>query len=351
MISEIFLHVGLHKTATTSLQTTLFLKKNSQLLEQVDYFYPKKWPYNHSIPIFSNFCDSPEKYHVNIKKQYGVQEIKNVNRTYLESLKEEIKKTRCSKLIISGEDISLLSNKNLLNLRNYFLSTYGNQIKFNIFAYVRNPISWSVSAIQEIVKSGRTQQDGLKHVLNQTKNLFQNRIGKFLDVFEKNSVKIYSFEKALNHEFGPVGHFLDLLNLNNDLIPKFHYVKSNESLSWFAVAFLSHVNMKFPLIVNGKLQDNRSKLNINNVLKIGGPKFDIPYSDKVSIYENCENDINWLKNNFGINYSLPNYDKNQKDFELTEELNNELKTLFKNLPTPLQSLLLEYLLQKFNKKF
>jgi len=94
MISEIFLHVGLHKTATSSIQKTLFLKENSKLLEDNDYLYPKHWPINHSIPIFSIFADSPEKFHINIKKGYSIQEIKKVNEEYLESLEQEIKKNK-----------------------------------------------------------------------------------------------------------------------------------------------------------------------------------------------------------------------------------------------------------------
>jgi hypothetical protein len=94
MISEIFLHIGLHKTATTSIQKTLFLKKNSKLLEAHGYFYPKHWPDNHSIPLYSIFCDFPEKYHINIKKGYSINEIKKVNEAYLESLEQEIKKNK-----------------------------------------------------------------------------------------------------------------------------------------------------------------------------------------------------------------------------------------------------------------
>ena len=90
MISEIFLHVGLHKTASSSIQDTLFSKKNSKFLEENDYLYPKHWPANHSIPLYSNFCDHPEKYHINIKKGYGMEETKKANEAYLQSIEKEI---------------------------------------------------------------------------------------------------------------------------------------------------------------------------------------------------------------------------------------------------------------------
>jgi len=141
----------------------------------------------------------------------------------------------------------------LLNLRNYFSSTYGNQIKFNIILYVRNPISRSVSGIQQNIKAGGTEQSALKIILNPQKHYFQNRIEKFTQVFGSKSVKVYSYEEAVEHEFGPVGHFLSLLNLNNDEIGKFHYVRSNESMSMLGVKFVSYLNMKIPIIKDGKL--------------------------------------------------------------------------------------------------
>ena len=75
-IKEIILHVGLHKTATASIQRTLYL--NDELLKKKDYLYPKCWPYNHSIPIYSAFCDHPENYHINIKKKYSKEDIKKI---------------------------------------------------------------------------------------------------------------------------------------------------------------------------------------------------------------------------------------------------------------------------------
>jgi len=78
-------------------------------------------------------------------------------------------------------------------------------------------------------------------------NLFQEKIEKFTKVFGSESVKVYSFEEAIKHEFGPVGYFLALLNVNDNEISRFYYKRSNEGLPMFAVKFLSYVNMKMPL--------------------------------------------------------------------------------------------------------
>ncbi len=342
VISEIFLHVGFHKTATSSIQNTLFSKKNSEFLEDNDYLYPKYWPANHSR-LYSSFCDHPEKWHMNIKRGYDNEEIKKVDEEYLHNIEKEIKETTCSKLIISSEHISNLTMDNLLNLRNYFLSTCGKQVKFNIIIFVRNPISLLISRIQQRVKGGHTEQVALKSIMNESAGLFQVKIEKFTKVFGSESVKIYSFEEAIKHEFGPVGYFLALLNVNNDEISRFHYKRSNVGISMFSVKFLSYVNMKMPRIIDGKLQKNRTLGDTRPLLNVYGPKYDISYTDKTTTIENSRHDVDWLRKNYGIDYSSPSFSKNQNNIEITEKTIHDLKNAFQNLSRPLRLLLIEFL--------
>jgi len=342
VISEIFLHVGFPKTGTTSIQKTLSAKKNSEFLEDNDFLYPKHWPANHGR-LYSKFCEHPEKWLPNINEEYSIEEIKKVDETFLHSIEKEIKETSYSKLIISGEDISFLTIDNLLNLRNHFLSICGKEVKFNIIIFVRNPISLTVSTIQHLVTIGLTEQSALEIEMRQSSNLFQEKIEKFTKIFGSESVKIHSFEEAIKHKFGPVGYFLSLLNVNNDEISRFRYQKSNVGLSMFAVKFLSYVNMKMPLRIDGKLQKNRTADDFKPLLNVYEPKYDIAHTDKKTIIENSHHDVNWLRKYFEINYSFSSFSKNQNDFEITEKTIHDLKNTFQNLSHPLKRLLIEFL--------
>ena len=343
MISEIFLHVGLHKTATTSIQKTLSFYNNKKFLENNNYIYPTCWPVNHSIPLYSTFCDHPEKYHINIKKGYEINKIKKVNKEYLDELEDEINNTSYSKLIISGEDISLLTINNLLNLKNYFLSTFGEQIKFNVMIFVRNPVLRAVSEIQEFIKNGLTEQTAIKYALKVGGSVFQNRIEKFIKIFGINSVKVHSFEEAIKHEFGPVGYFLSLLNITNDEITKFSYKKDNEGLSIFGAKFLSYVNEKIPPIVNGKRNENRYPTDIAPIFNICGSKYNISSNHKKTIFENSRSDIHWLRKNFGINYSFPILNECQNNFEITDEIIYDIKNTSPILSDQFKILLIEFI--------
>ena len=281
--------------------------------------------------------------HENIKKGYSKEEIKKVSEEYFHSMEKEIKKTTCSKLIISGEAISILTMDNLLNLQKYFLSTCGKQVKFNIIIFVRNPISLAVSRIHTLVKNSLTEQSALKIEIRNSRNRFQENIEKFTKVVGSESVKVYSFEEAIKHKFGPVGYFLSLLNVNNDEISRFHYERSNEGISMFSVKFLSYVNMKMPPLIDGKPQKNRPVNDIMPLRNVYGPKYDISYTDKTTIVENSRHDVDWLRKNYGIDYSFPSFSKNQDNFEITEEIIHDLKNEFQNLSRPLRLLLIEFL--------
>ncbi len=263
----------------------------------------------------------------------------------MHNIEKDIKETIRSKLIISAENISFLTVDNLLNLRNYFLSICGKQVKFNIIIFVRNPISLVTSNIQQKVKSIYTEQVALKIMMKKSLSLFQVKIQKFTKVFGSQYVKVYSFEEAIKHEFGPVGYFLALLNIDNNEISRFHYKRSNEGLSMFSVKFLSYVNMKMPRIIDGKLQKNRAHGDIGQFIDYmgGGHKYDISYTDKMTIIENSRHDVDWLRKNYGIDYSSPSFSKNQNNIEITEKTIHDLKNTFQNMSRPFRLLLIEFL--------
>ncbi|ORU93488.1 MAG: hypothetical protein A6F70_05635 [Cycloclasticus sp. symbiont of Bathymodiolus heckerae] len=64
-VKNLYLHVGMSKTATSSIQDTLYA--NRDWLEKNDYFYSKKLPKNHSDTFRMLFWDSPEEQHTSIK--------------------------------------------------------------------------------------------------------------------------------------------------------------------------------------------------------------------------------------------------------------------------------------------
>lgn len=169
-----------------------------------------------------------------------------------------------------------------------------------------------------------------------------------MQAFGRESVDICTFEEAVVHEFGIVGHFLSMLGFEHDEIQRFNIIKSNESASGIAADIISYINEKFPMITDGKLHERRSNGDINPLLKIRGSKFDIPYGDKKMLFEIVQDDIKWLQENCAIDYSnieVPQTNKFENIF--SEESIIDIKKAYLNLSTTLKSLLIEYLQKQF----
>ena len=106
------LHVGLHKTASTSFQITC--RNNRQALAQSGFNYPNlfdlnggKRTANHSCALFNLFSGSRLNYHLNAGKD--VHSIERDVSIYKRNLLAELFKD--GNLILSGEDVSALNSQ------------------------------------------------------------------------------------------------------------------------------------------------------------------------------------------------------------------------------------------------
>ncbi len=145
MTKKCFLHLGLHKTASSSFQKTC--SNNLEVLRTNNIIYPhfecskanRSKIINHSIPIYSLFSGI-QNYGVNVL--WGINDLLDqVNASYLEQLINFLKTP--ANIIISGEDISMLSMNSLVKMLQLF-----KEYDFEIvpFALVRSPYSFFCSA-------------------------------------------------------------------------------------------------------------------------------------------------------------------------------------------------------------
>ena len=54
-MKTLYLHVGLRKTATSSIQATLY--SNLDILRKNDIFYPREWRESHNLELYCSFCN------------------------------------------------------------------------------------------------------------------------------------------------------------------------------------------------------------------------------------------------------------------------------------------------------
>lgn len=237
---QLVLHVGLHKTATSSFQVTC--GKNQQALLDQGICYPRftvgdRQTFNHGIPIFIMFCDQPENYNVCIK--WGLSnQIEEVIRQCGEQLGAVL--NQHESVLLSGEDISLLSGAALRKLRDYFIEK---DYAVRVLCSVRKPYSFTCSEVQQKIRGGRLRK--IKRIRVPRKS---SRIKVLQDTFE--SIEFASFEKDLEYPGGPVAALLDRAQVQREQI-EIHMV--NEGLGNATTRLYAAINSEYPVILNGKL--------------------------------------------------------------------------------------------------
>ena len=234
MKKRCFLHLGLHKTASSSAQATF--RSSKHMLRECNIEFPifkyiqsgskVKHISNHSIPILSLFSDNPSQYHVN--KRWGVTDLDETNASYLNQLIGAVNSGR--DILLSGEGISMLSTTGMRRFTSLI-----NDLGFDIYAFalVRTPYSFACSAIQTNVKGGAYIQwldDSVEHTNDKGTLMLPARSGILSNLIDHfgDSLKLMSFSEAISHQHGPVGYMVEHMQLcrPSDLT----YVRRNNSM-------------------------------------------------------------------------------------------------------------------------
>lgn len=346
-IKEVILHVGWSKTGTSSIQGTLYNEDNNKLLLDEGILYPTCWETNHGLALCSAFSPDPGKYAVNkFPKVLSKKEIENKDGLNLKKFEEALNNSSAKKLVISGEGILPLPSESIKNLKQYLMDIGLKKAKFKILIYTRNPVSWTGSTLQQRFKDGFRYAPAMDKLKNQTlPTLFQDKIGKFIDIFGKKAVHVYSFEKARKHDMGMVGHFLEELNVDKKTIKNMNQIRKNDSISMFTGEFLKYINDSVPLFKKGKQNKKRHRKDHQPLLKLPGGKFELPLKEKKEIASIVENDLKWLKKKYQIDY-LHEDVKEKKNYEDVDKSFNEIEEVYPTLTKTIRDSIVEFMEKK-----
>lgn len=344
-IKKVYLHIGMHKTATSSIQATMY--HNKELLRKIEkgILYPNKWGESHCAPMYSIFTENPESYHYHIKNRRTKKEIEIFNKRMKDNIIKEINYTKCETLLISGEEISILSTLAVEKIRVFFNEVLPN-VDIKIIISTRESSSFISSTFQQATKGGNSLKTYISR-LSRFQSLYYDRIEKFIKFFSKENIIAYKFEDACKHEYGPVGYFLQVLGVKKDEIKNFDIKKTNEGVSDKAVELIAYINDTIPLITLGKLSKGRYGQDTIALHNIRGKKYKLDKTIIQKIEKQNFRDTLWLKDTLDIdytNYKLESF--SEKNHTYNDDYYEDVTMVYSSLSKMIKRLVYEFMVEK-----
>lgn len=350
-IKNVVLHIGFPKTATTSIQKTLFENERPS-----QYCYPKSWPENHGTALLQMFIDESYGelfYFLHTAHNLDASISNEMKEQHKTNLMNELHQTSAETLIISAEIASIFPEKALIELKRFLFSVCeSTQINISVVACIRSPASNLTSSFQQLVhKAYYTPMSGVDRVseINARPDM---GLTNFLKVFGEENVRLFKFEDALLHEYGPVGFFYEKCLAFELLdIKTLDIQKTNERRSQIAVDIGLFINENVPMFNKEKtaLAGHRTRGDLQLIAEnISGPRFQLPKEILYSHLDRCKQQLEYMETTFKIKYSS---EKIKREIESGMEISHiptiknleEIDTIFYRLDSTIQCTLIEYL--------
>lgn len=298
MLRTAVLHIGMHKTGSTSIQNAL------RGYDDGNVFYATFEEPNHSIPIFTAFRTNYENYHIWSSQGLSKAEISKKRDGYRQNLSKMLQRRDRDRIVISGEDIGNLtvSEKNALL---EFFDRHGWTV--NVVCYVREPTHYAASVFQEGVK----HRDG--SIPSHYRPHYKSRLSGFLSELPKHAVCVRPFESSQLKDGDVVSDFCAHAGINGAVEKE---LRSNQSMSFNAARLLFNFN-RSGVLTKGDASVSQAfkKFQWQVVQSYAGqgrahPGLFKDYSDY--------SEVDWLYSEFGIRFE--NMAQDHQEIGLLEKL-------------------------------
>ena len=286
MRTTFYIHIGVHKTGSTSIQQTMLGNRDKLLARGVNYLSIES---NHGPLFISLLADVPHKDTRNIRRFVDTPakaRLYNLRNKWL--LKSALWRNRSPKFVISGEGLSSLKAHKVEKLKR-LLDPYA--AAYRIIVYVRDPYEYANSVSLQRLKSGAVLgAPGRELLLPQ----YRRKIQKYIRIFGRENVDIRIFDPRRFVSGDLICDFLFALGEAPESSNSLEVVRANKSMSHEAAMILSETNVAIPMSINGLANRERAFGFHLYVAGIAGEKFSIEPSAYLQQEKLAEADLQWL---------------------------------------------------------
>jgi hypothetical protein len=281
-----WLHIGMHKTGSSSVQHNLAVIQN-----------PEGWRLlsvggrpNMGPALFAMFNGEPHTYSWFTRNGDTPGEVAANGALWLDQLRTAITEFEEGSIIISAEALPDFSVEDILAL-NEFLGPLFDEIY--VIGYVRPPVAYKISRFQEYTKHRPTAFDFTKIRLN-----YRHKFKKFDAIFGRSNVVLRKFDPASFNGQCLVADFCQQIGIE---FPKNTPIRRvNESMSREACGMLYAYRKFGPSIGAGKNVIRENLRLMKPFLAMRGSKFSVSRLILNEAIEHERKDIAWMEKRLGV---------------------------------------------------
>ncbi|USZ49719.1 hypothetical protein [Halomonas sp. DN3] len=287
MIEEAIIHVGMHKTGSSSIQSTFH---NLEISDDAPVGYLKLNSPNHSGFLMTLLSEKPEEYHANKLNGRSKEESRAIQQRFESEFEERLSLFCARKLVISGEDLSAPNvSESMLQRLKARLLRYCRSVR--VIGYVRSPVGYMQSAFQQRLKGGVTFQLNVHQLWPHYRKRFES-----LDrVFGKKNVDLVPFFPSSLYKGDAV---LDFSRRIGVAIGRDEVRRENESISLEACSVLFAMRKFLGVTPYSGYSADNDRI-VRAVSRIGKEKLAFSPELVAPVMEAQRADLEWMNGRLG----------------------------------------------------
>jgi len=279
---KLFLHYGMSKTGSSSIQGSLYKKLHDRDFEYIDLGAASV-----NTHLITAFSEKARESHVIKMRGWPQDVIDQKGREVRALLRQSINRSTASNLILSAECLSsTFGESDLRRLKNFCDRI---DVSSQAVGYVRRPKSFIESIFQQTLKAGpgRSLETCHKFYPN-----YQRRFARFDAVFGPENVHCWLFSPQQLYRGDVVSDFCKRTGI--DLTMQ-RTVRQNDSLGLIAVSLLYIYRQYGEPFGVGPAAIRENQQLVAKLSEIGGPKFKLHSMLVQPVIEENYADISWME--------------------------------------------------------